>query len=326
MEQLTKELVVAGLLPEAVKFNLDKLIAVAKEIIPSKQTLKANYHDLLKVREMHTLLKARMEEENADDKARIKARKEGYDTYLKPMEEILANADPLIRELYYQVKSDESEVIALLKGENEVKGRFVEFVNFTVRAIASAPDNKDLTRIQKLIGTEKSKESFYSDLHPELKTVCDSLLKLTAERKEIIKKNAKLEKEYDTWLAAGDLAKATELKEEMEANDMVIAENAKVIAESAFKQISWIQKTDEDIESALIKPRTHRWSWRVDDIELLFKKRPDFVDKTPNKKAITAFLKEKNESEELDKEIDNKFDGLTLYYRPYFIEIKKTEE
>lgn len=326
MEQLTKELVLASLLPEVVQLKLEQLIAVAKEISPSKFTLKADYANFLKLREMHSILKARLEEENADDKERIKARKEGYDVYLKPIEEILASADPAIRSLYYEIKAAEKVIIENLKGENSVKGRFVEFVNFTVRAIVSAPDNKEITRIQKLIGTEKSKETFYGEMHPELKKTCDALLGLAAERKDILKSNAKLEKEYEVWLAAGDIAKATQLKEQMELNDMVVADNAKIIAESAFKQISWIQKSDEDIESALIRPRTHRWSWRVDSIETLFKKRPELVDKTPNTKAINAFMKEKNEADELDKEIDNEFDGLILYYKPFFTEIKSTKD
>lgn len=319
-------MVLAGLLPEVVQLKLEQLIAVAKEIVPSKFTLKADYANLLKLREMHSLLKSRMEEENSEDKERIKARKEGYDVYLKPMEEILADADPLIRHLYYEIKAEEKAVIEGLKDENEVKGRFIEFVNFTVRAIVIAPDNKEITRIQKLIGSEKSKESFYGELHPELKNTCDALLKLSAERKEILKNNAKLEKEYEVWLAAGDIAKATQLKEQMEANDMIVADNAKIIAESAFKQVSWIQKADEDIESALIRPRTHRWSWRVDNIELLFKKRPELVEKTPNTKAINALMKEKNEAEELDKEIENVFDGLVFYYKPFFTEIKSTKD
>lgn len=325
-QYLTKELVVASLLPEIVRLNLDELISVGKQIKVQKETLAANYSDLKRLREMHQLLKKRMDDENQPDKDRIKIRKEGYDTYMKQIEEILEEADPLISEFYHELKEEENKRTDELKGLNGVIGRHLEFVNITARLIVSATEATELTRIQKLIGSEKSKSAFYGDYQEKNEAVCDELIKLVADRKKIMKDNAKIQKDYDTWLTAGDIVKATQLKEQMEFNDRVVSENAKSIADNAYKHVAGVEKFEIIMSVDLISPRLRRWAWRVDDIDIMHKKMPVMVEKVPVKKEINAFMKSKVEEESLDDEKDNMFNGLVIYKKPFFVSIKTTKE
>lgn len=322
MEHITKEMVIANLLPEIAKNNIQQLIDAGKKIQISKETISIDYDNLKKIRLAYEMLKKRMDDENQPDKDRIKARKEGYDHYLKQMEDVLENADPVLTQLNYEIKKDEHLVILEITRKNEIKARHIEFVNETAKMIALAQSNKELATIQSLIGTEKSRESFYKEYFPVISEVCDSLLSLIGERKIIIKENDKLKKEYEMWKAAGDITKAIELKEQIEFNERVIDQNVEEISQKAYKQISDVALSDTEFISRSISPRLHRWSWRVDDIEKLHKKRPGLVVKEPNVKAINAFMKEQQALENMDDLEDNSFDGLVLYRKPFFVGIK----
>lgn len=326
MEQLTKEMVIASLLPDVVKNNINQLIVAGKNIKISKETIQVNYEDFKKIRAVWELLKDRKDEEDRADKERIKARKEGYDVYMKPLEELLDSAEPIFIQINNEIKREELHVLGIIQKKNEIKIRHIEFVNDTTKMIAAASDNKELVRVQKLIGSEKSKTAFYGDHHPVISEVCDSLLKLVEERKRIIKENDKLKKDYEMWLAAGDIDKAAQLKEEMDHNERVITQNIEYLSEQAYKHVSDVTLADTEFVSASIQPRLHRWSYRVDGIENLYKKRPDLVVKEPNVKAINAFMKEQQETGELNDIDDNKFDGLVIYRKPFFVAIKTAKD
>ena len=326
MEQLTKELVVASLIEDATRHNVSQLIETGKNIKISRDTISVNYAFLSKMRDLYLYFKDRMDAENKGDKDRIKARKEGYDTYMKPIEEILEKAEPFFIQVNGEIKREEAIAIQAIEKQNEIKSRHVEFVNDIARLIAMAPDNTELARIQQLIGSEKSRTGFYGDYHPKIKDVCDSLLSLVSDRKQIIKDNAKLQKEYDKFISSGDIVKATQIKEQMDHSVRVIGENVMAIAENAYKQVAAVSLADTELVSAAVSPRLHRWSWRVEDIELLYKNLPALVVKEPHAKSINLFLKEMQESGKLKETEDNNFYGLILYRKPFFVAIKTKDD
>ena len=315
-------MVIANLLPEIAKNNIQQLIDAGKKIKIEKETISINYDDLKKVRAAHEMLKDRMDEENQPDKDRIKARKEGYEYYLKQLEAILEAAEPILIKYNYEIKKQETAIIGEIMAKNQIKARHIEFVNDTTKMIALAESSKDLARVQSLIGTEKSRTSFYGDYFPIISDVCDTLIGLIAERKRIIKENDQLKKDFERWKAAGDTTKAIQIKEQIDGNVRFIEQNIEDIAQKAYKQVSDVALINTEFVSASISPRLHRWSWRVDNIDKLYQKRPDLVVKEPNTKAINAFMKEQVAGEELDELEDNLFDGLVLYKKPFFVAVK----
>jgi len=324
MEKLTKELVVASLIPDLAKLDWQTLFDTAKKIKVEKETIGVNYADALKLRELHVYLRAKEKQENEADKARIKARKEGYDTYCKPIEEILSALDPDFHRINNEIIAEEREIEAQVAKQNGIRTRHIEFVNDMVKQISAAPDAKDLARIQSLIGSEKSRKAYYGDYFPNVEDSCDEMLKLIDSRKAILKENAKTQKEYDKAIEKGDHAKAVELKELMEYNDRIIKENAQSIAESAYKKVAEITLKLSEMESASIRPRQRRWSYRIEDIELLYKKNPELVLLEPNAKAIGALVKEKAKDMADDQELE--INGLIIYQKHFYVAIKPNSE
>lgn len=325
MEKLTKELVVASLIPDLAKLDWQTLFDVAQKIKVQKETIGVNYADAMKLRELHVYLRAKQKQEDEPDKARIKARKEGYDTYCKPIEEILAALDPDFHRINNEIMSEESDIEAVIAKQNEIRNRHIAFVNDIVHQISAAPDAKDLGRVQSLVGSEKSRTSYYGSAYfPNVEDSCNDLLKLIESRKNILKENIKAQKAYDKAIENGDHAAAVELKELMEYNDRVIKENAQAIAESAYQKVREISLKMSELESASIRPRQKRWSYRIDDIELLYKKNPELVVLEPNAKAIGVIVKEKAKDMSEGQEVE--MNGLVIYQKYFYVAIKSTDD
>jgi hypothetical protein len=324
MDKLTKELVIASLIPDLAKLDWQTLFDTAKKIKVEKETIGVNYADALKLRELHGYLRNKQKQEDEPDKARIKARKEGYDNYCKPIEEILSALDPEFHRINNEILEEEDDIEAVIAKQNEIRTRHITFVNDIVQQIAIAPDAKDLARIQSLVGSEKSRTSYYGSYFHNVEDSCNEMLKLIESRKNIIKENGKTKKAYDKAIEKGDHAAAVELKELMEYNDRVIKENAQTIAESAYKKVAEIALQNSELISASIKPRQRRWSYKIQDIDLLHKKNPELVNLEPNAKAIGAFLKEKVKDMTDGQEFE--MNGLVIYQKYFYVLIKNSDD
>lgn len=314
-------MVQAALISEVTRQNLYKLLDASKTMQISRDTLVQDYELLMQLRNIYDYLEKRRKSEDKPDRERIAARKEGYEPIMKPIAEVLNSADPYIIEINNIILAEEKLLLKDIQAENEIRSRHIEFANEITRAIVAATDSKELVRIQKLIGSEKSKTKFYGEYHPKISDLCGVLIKLIDERKRIIKENDELAKQQTEAMGKGDVALATALKENIELNNIVITQNADAIALDAFQQISEVAMVNEGYESESISPRLKRWSYKVDDIDLLYQKMPELVEKVPNKKTIGQFLKDKEESGELTED-GLTFPGLTLYRKKFYVGVQ----
>ena len=317
MANITKELVVASLIPEVAQYKIQQLIEAGQNLKVSTETIKVDFDSLLKIKMVVEALTRRMDERLEPLKEDIAAIKEGFNFYLKPLQEILDNSEPDLVRINAEILAKEKVIKDDIEVKNSKSTELVSFVNDIAKAIAVSPDNKDLTRIQKLIGSQKSRSSSYGGLKDMVEMVCDSLLSMITSRKELIKITQKLWADYEVWYAAGDIDKAVQLKEEIEHNERVVSQNIEQIADAAYKEISSLLPTNIEFESAAIYSRLHRWAYRIDDIETLYKKMPELVVKSPNVKAVNAFMKEKQD--ELSKDSEHNFNGLVLYYKSFYL-------
>lgn len=323
--KLTKEMVQASLISETVKQNLHGLMQDGKKMVITRETIFADYQILMSIRDIYDYLEKRRKSEDKPERDRIKARKEGYDQITNPMVELLNRAEPILIAINDEIEKEEKEQLQAIQADNEIRSRHLEFANETTKSVVSAIDNKELVRIQRLIGTEKSKSKFYGKYHEKLSDLCDILLSLIENRKKIIKENDELLQKQKEALDKGDMALATALKEQIELNETVIRQNADSIAADAFNQISEIALMGTTFESQTITPRLRRLSYKIDDIELLYKKSPELVELEPNKKAIGELLKQKEEAGELADDL-LVLPGITLYRKKFYCGVPKKEQ
>lgn len=321
-QKITKELVVASLISETTRFNLDTLLEQAKLIRYDRDGLSTNYDLLLKLRGVWDFLDKRRKDEDKAEKEIIATRKAGYEEIMNPIAELLDAADPHIFALNTEILLEEKATGEAIQKQIDNRDALSEFINSTIRSIVAAPDNKELVRIQKLIGSEKGHRSKYDEYADIAGELVDELLQLIDGRKKLIAENEKLQNKFDQAVIDLDHPAQVEITKLMESGQQHLEENAAAIAADAFKKISGLPIAGYEQASQAVKPRLHRWSWRVDDIELLYKKSPEFVVKEANTKTINSFMKEKTESGELDEYKDNIFNGLVIYRKPFYVSVK----
>ena len=107
-----------------------------------------------------------------------------------------------------------------------------QFINNCTQFIATATTDKQITAIQKRIGSEKSREGFYSEFLDEFKSKCAVLDPLIKERKEYIKKMDELSaaalkaaEEKDPEAAADIKEQQEQLENDMEENILRLQED-----------------------------------------------------------------------------------------------------
>lgn len=321
LPEITKEQIETGLISDVSKKNFFELIEIAKNAVIDKATIKATYPTFASLRELYLFLEATEDDHTEMLKELLKAIKAGFDVYKKPIKKLLEEAEPRLIKANAEIKKDEKEKLAAIVKHNAIRQEHIDFVKGIVKKIVSCNDSRELGRIQQSIGTEKSRAKFYGDHHEKVVATCDLLLKLVDQRKDIIKENASLVSQMNAAGESKDYPLQVQLKERIDVNQRTIEEHAEVIADHAFSEITGIPLMKEEIISEAVIPRTHRWSWRIADAHLLYKKMPELVTIEGKPKDIKAFMDSKEG--ELIEDADNVFHGLVLYRKPFFVEISK---
>src|SRR6476646_7405276 len=109
-QKITKELVIASLISETTRLNLQTFLDQAKSIRHDRESLSANYELLLKLRDIWDFLDKRRKAEDKPEKEAIATRKEGYEEIMNPIAELLEAADPHIAALNKEYLLEEREI------------------------------------------------------------------------------------------------------------------------------------------------------------------------------------------------------------------------
>lgn len=318
-----------------------KLVPITKESVKAKATselTRLNYQNMLKelvairvepgnLVASQERMKAAKAIEKAIEEIRVQEKKV-WDDNAKIVQEAFMEILAPLRQEIKRVADDVGTVNAVqlaeqkrIKDENNrilsVRAAIQGFLNKTILEISDARTDNEIVRIQKLIGTEKSRKGFYSDLMPELEAACETLTPKINERKEDIRKMVGLQQKSEEAIKSGDIQAATEIKEAAEILDHKMEEDVLRLQDAAFEATSAIEVTLTEATTQTVKGR-RLWRWRVDDIKLLAKKHPELVQLEPDSEAIEALLSERRKDGSLDEVDEAKFDGIVFYIKPSY--------
>lgn len=269
------------------------------------------------------------------------------DTFLKDLEEIrlelskpYGDVPRLIKKVFDEVTAPISTLSvskkADLKAANElaaaelkkaqqenarvenIKSAIGNFINLITREISLAEDDTTIVAIQKKIGAEKSRTGFYAEFIGELREKCDALTPAINTRKESIRKYQDLAKEQEQAIKDNDPVKAAQIKGEMEYVDAALTDNTIRLQEKAFEQAVSIETYVAEPLINVAKAKTRRWLWRVDDINLLYKKMPHLVKLVPDEEAINTILKTKRADGSFKGKEEEAMNGITFYLEKYY--------
>jgi hypothetical protein len=314
---VTKESVIAAVTPEITRLNYE---SVLKELVSIRvepgNLVESQERSKIATKLLKSLDSLRVQYKKPhDDNADIVQRE--MMEFIKPLEKEIAR----IKNDVATVNASELAIKRRQEEENRKNLQISEsikgFINTMIKGISDANDPTSIVLIQKAIGTEKSRKNYYGQYMIYLETACDTLTPLINQRKEDIRKNALLLEKEKKALDTGDIQTATEIKEEKELLDQKINEDVIRLQQTAFDASSEVQVSLIETTTNTVKGR-RLWKWKVNDIKLLAKKRPEWVKLEPDVDAIEAWLTEKRKDGSLSDKDEITIDGITFFIKPSY--------
>lgn len=313
-EKFTKEVVKSAFSAELIRFNYQKLLQDAENIVFTRENINEQ-HGTFKV--IRDVLKQLDESKEIKKRPHIdagKAIQDAFNELANPLKDVLDRKLAEFKKVNDQIKEENDKLLKEKQRQEQIQASINNFINQTTALIANATDDTQIVRIQKAIGSEKARTGYYGEFLEQLKLACDNLSPLINQRKEHIRELSKMKEEQERALQSGDIQKATDLMQEMEYKNLEIDENVIRIQEKAFQQVL---NTAEIIVgepiAEVVAPRRKSWKFKVDDIQLLYKKMPHLVELTPIDSKIKELMATKKAEGALDNVEELKIFGITFY-------------
>ncbi len=296
-DKITKTQIVALFNTETIRWQYNKMLQGLQGMQITKENLKPEYPEFKEadkfIKALDTWRKAEANPFNTVDALFL-------EVYKEITEPILAALNSLKVQVKTAREANAIE-IAQAKQEQARKDLIVktmgEFINNCTTYIVTATTDEQIILVEKRIGSEKSKKSFYAEYYQELVDKCEALKSTITAQKKKIQELQKANEAFQQALKSNDDIAASELKEKIELINDELVENSIRLQEKAFEQSMNISQDQVgQPELNVTKGKTSRWKWRVDDIDFLRKKFPQFTKVVADDEAIEAFMKEQREA------------------------------
>lgn len=316
--QVTKPIVQALFAREVTRLGYNKILQGASNLSFTKDNLSADYPAL---KELDRLIKLLDESRKGIKKPYdgvVDIIQEVFKELLKPLQEIQQQKKTELATANDEVRKEQQKAAHEQQRKLNITNSMSAFLNNTTTSVADAKTDSEITKIQMLIGTEKSRKAFYAEYYDDFIEKCKALDDHIKARKDFIRQNADISAKIQQAIETGDEEKAVELREHQENLESATIENVLRLQEAAFEQASTIETFVGEPMVEAVKPKSRRWAWKVDDIKLLQKKMPHLVKLVPDEAAIEVLLKSKRSEGALkDGEEVNLF-GLTIYQKDFY--------
>lgn len=312
-ELITKDLVKSVFSLELSADNYQKLLQDAENIVFTRDNLSQDYSCLKLLRDIKNKLEKLKDAKKRPFIDANSAIQDAFKELNAPIDDVLKRKTEEFAKINNEIKAENLKIEQERQRELEIQQSITTFINNTTTLITNATTDSEIVRIQKAIGSEKARVSFYGEYMPKLKSACDNLTPLINGRKAFIREADSLMKEQEEALAVGDIQKATDILEKKELLEAEMAENKIRMQEKAFEQAVDIEVVIPESMSEAVKPRRTSWKWQVEDIQMLQKKMPHLVELVPNKERIQELLALKKSDGSLNNIEELKLFGLTIY-------------
>lgn len=309
--QITKELVKASFNLDTTRLNYFKVLQSTKNIVWTRENIN---EDLLSPAKL--VASKLTDRKEVYKRPHIEAGKiiqAEYNSVFNPLNDEISLKAAEKKKLADQIQKEQDEANAEIERLKNIRYTMINFIQTVSNDISESSTDSQIVLIEKKIGSEISRKTFYSDYFEDFKSQCEELKPLIKKQKDYIKFLISLEKSKLDAMSKGDESKAVDLRQQAEDLKDIIEEGKLRIQQKAFEQV---ENSDINvgipIDTAPDATRT-MWKWKVDDVQILFKKRPDLVDLVPNKEIIDSILRSMRETGELKGKREEKLYGITFY-------------
>ena len=309
--QITKEIVKASFNIETTRLNYQKVLQATENIVWTRENIDEDY-----------LAPAKFVATKLTDKKEIYKRplidagkiiQNEYNSVFNPLNDAISRKAAERKALADVIQKEQDLANAELARLNNIRLSMIGFIQSVTNDISECQTDKQIAVIEMRVGTELSRKTFYSDFYDDFKSQCEELRPLIKKQKEYIKLLISLEKQKVEAMSSGDESVAVDARQKAEDIKEFIEEGKLRLQQKAFEQL---ENSDVSVGIPVdVAPDATRttWKWKVDDVQLLFKKMPELVDLVPNKEKIDALLKEKRADGSLRGLRISLLHGITFY-------------
>ena len=283
---VTKAELTIALSKEGLQYQ--QLLQEGENLTFTKDKLVEQGASLKKLREVQKKLADKENPYTANWKAWNEARKSLVD----PVSDLLKRKENEYRKLALEIEADKKREAEEKERVAGIKTAIDSFFIAQSQAIAGAKTLPELTAIEKIIGSHKANKSRYSEFLPELVAKAELLTPLIKEQKKVIRELEALKEAEAKALESGDdqaVMNAIEAKESLKNKFDEVNIKAQEQAVNMATKVDTVV-VPEVVVSDAPRPRRTTYEWEVYDIELLFKKFPNFVTLTPNKQKLDELV------------------------------------
>lgn len=254
-QQITKELIQSKFNHHLGLRNYTKLVQAAQSLTFTKDNLSADYPAL---KELTALVKE-LSEMKKELKEPYMAAGKNIETVFKEISEPL---EAILEQKKGELKVANDAALQekrLIEQENARRASIVAqistFINQVTKDVALAETDVEITRIQKLIGSEKARKGYYQEYHGDFVAKCAALDEPIREKKEFIRQKTENDLKLKKAIDDGDSQKAAELKGKQELLEQKTLESSIVLQEKAFQQNLEIQEVVAEPIIETVKPK-----------------------------------------------------------------------
>lgn len=309
--QITKELVKASFNIETTRLDYQKILQSVETIVWTPENI---HEDLLAPAKF--IAGKITEKKDADKRPLIDAGKiiqAEYNDIFNPLNDAISRKANEKKQLADKIQKEADEANKEAARIRDINASIINFIANITNDITAADNDKMIVAAEMRIGSELSRKNIYQEFLPTLKEQCEELKPLIKKQKEYVRTLKELEKQKAVAIAKGDDDAAINLRQKAEEMKDIIDENKIRLQQKAFDQVEGSSPiVGIPVATAPNATRT-TWKWRVDDLQLLYKKQATLVDLVPNKEKIDALLKQKREDGSLEGKREESFFGITFY-------------
>lgn len=311
--QVTKELVKAGFNIELTRLDYENVLQSVEDIKWTRENidnplLEPGKFVATKITEKKEALKRPYIDAG-------KIIQNEYNDVFNPLNDAIsrkANEKKILADQIQKEVDEANREASRVTGINQAMATFISDITNT---ITSADNDKMIVAAEMRIGSEIARKNIYQEFLPQLKAQCEELKPLIKQQKDFLKASQQLAKEAAN---STDDDKSVELRIKAEALKETIDENKIRLQQKAFEQV---ENSDTVVGvPTTTAPKASRkwWTWKVDDIQVLYKKRPDLVDLVPNKQKIDEIFDKMKANGDFKGSSPISLSGITFYEEKSF--------
>lgn len=211
---------------------------------------------------------------------------------INPVADVLKRKESEYRKLALEIEADKKKAEHEKERVSGIKQAIDSFFIAQSQAIAGAKTLDELVAVEKIIGSHKANKARYAEFLPDLVGKAENLTPLIKQQKDNIRK---LEAVKEAEAKAAESGDDQSVLDAREAKESLQNKFDEVNIKAQEQAVNMATKVDtvvvpEVVVSDAPRPRRTTYEWEVYDIDLLFKKFPNFVTLTPNKQKLDELV------------------------------------